>query len=284
MIDFFLHLFDPSEPPTSTRGGGLSSPTGWLHLSSDMAIFFAYAVICTLLMIFLYRQRRLPHRPTIWLIWLFMLACGITRLIGAAMLYYPAFRLLLVVKILTAAVSLITVFALAKIFPAMLELESGAMSNRRSSDNEARHRQVKEDLSEQRDKLEQRATQLTVRDRRVRRALESSATAACSWDSSNNEIIWEVGLKDLLGVSSENQEPVQSWSQFLGATDCERILAAARSLCAGGTELAVDIPISRADGREGVLTIRARCESTSTTSAKSIVTGLVSFMPDGVPA
>lgn len=285
MIDFFLHLFDPSEAPSSTRGGALSTTTGWLHLSSDMAIFFAYAVICTLLMIFLFRQRRLPHRPTIWMVWLFMLACGITRLVGAAMLYYPAFRLLLVVKILTAIVSLITVFAVARIFPSMFELESFTGSQRKSREGEERHRQDREEFTEQRDKLEQRATLLTVRDRRVRRALETSDSAACSWDGASGEFVWEVGLKTLLGLPNDEAEAAHSWSQCLGPSEFGRVQEATRNALGSGSELLIEIPFVRADGREGVLHIRAKPESTSTSGpGKAIVTGLVSFVPARVPA
>lgn len=286
MIDFFLKLFDPSEAPTSTRGGALSTTTGWFHLSSDMAIFFAYAVLCALLMIFLYRQRRLPHRRTIWLIWLFMLACGITRLVGATMLYYPAFRLLLVVKVITAIISLITVFAVARAFPAMLDFEAFANLNRKSREDTEQQRRARDDALTQRDKLEQRASQLTVRDRRVRRALVGSAAAACGWDATSNEIVWEVGLKDLFGMSHDDSEPARSWTQFLSEADCGRITAASRSVSASGGELVLELPLSRADGREGVLVIRARMESGGGGGAnpRPIIAGLVSFVPAGVAA
>ncbi|MBL8877456.1 MAG: hypothetical protein JNM86_16825 [Phycisphaerae bacterium] len=283
MIDFFLHLFDPAEAPTAARGGALSGITGWLHLASDMAIFFAYAVICALLMMFLFRQRNLPYRRTIWLIWLFMLACGITRLAGAAMLYYPAFRLLLMVKILTAVVSLITVFALARIFPTMLGFEINSKSHRKSIEDEERLRRVSDDFAEQRDKLEQRATQLTVRDRRVRRSLESSGSAAVCWDAASNEITWAVGLKELLGPQTEIADPAQSWSQFLGAHECSQILSAARGAIESNSELSIGLSIRCADGREGHFSLRARADPLSA-GGRPTFTGLVWFVPDSVPA
>lgn len=278
MLDFFIHLFDPSESPSSVRGNALSTTTGWLHLASDMAIFFAYAVICTLLMMFLYRQRNLPYRPTIWMLWLFMLACGITRLVGAAMLYYPAFRLLLVIKILTAIVSIVTVFAVARIFPTMLGLDAYSRSHRKSLEDAERHRLASEALSDQRDQLEQRATQLTVRDRRIRRSLESSGAAACSWDAGSNEILWEVGLKDMLAPASEDSASGQTWAQFLGPTECARILAASRGSIETGGELALEFAARSIHGGEGSFVLRAKPEP-STGNGRTVLTGLASFHP-----
>ncbi len=282
MIDYLLHLFDPAEPPSAMRGGALSTATGWFHFASDMSIFFAYAVLCGLLMIYLFRQRGLPNRSTIWLILLFFLGCGITRLVAAAMLYYPAYRLLLVVKVLTAVVALITVFAVARIFPALLDLESASRSRRKSALDSA-DRSARDSFLEQRDQLEQRATQLTVRDRRIRRALDSSAAAACSWDSETNEILWEVGLKELLAQQSHDGRSAQSWAEFFGSPECGRIRTAARIAGDSSAELKLELPICSSDGREGTLLIRAKPE-THPTTGRAIVTGLVSFIPAAVPA
>ncbi|MGH7245255.1 MAG: hypothetical protein ACREJD_17720 [Phycisphaerales bacterium] len=283
MIDYLLHLFDPSEAPSATRGGALSTATGWFHFASDLSIFFAYVVLCTLLLLFLYRQKRLPNRGTIWLIWLFLLGCGVARLVGAAMLYYPAFRFLLVVKVVTAVISLIAVFAIARVFPSAFEAEPASGDDPNDARQAANHRRTHENFADQRDKLEQRATQLTVRDRRIRRALDASAAAACSWDVETNEIIWEVGLSSLLGHPHSDAESAHSWTEFLSGPDCQRIQAAARTTNASHAELRLDMPISIANAREGTLVIRAKPE-THSASGKSIFTGLVSFVPAAVPA
>jgi len=282
MIDFLLHIFDPAEPPSAMRGGALSTATGWFHFASDMSIFFAYAVLCTLLMIYLFRQKTLPNRTAIWLILLFLLGCGITRLFAATMLYYPAFRLLLVVKVLTAVVALITVFVVARIFPALLDLEGMSRSRRKLAPDSADH-SAHDNFLEQRDQLEQRATQLTVRDRRIRKALDSSAAAACSWDSETNEILWEVGLSDLLAQQSHDGRSAQSWAEFFGSPECGRIRAAARTAGDSNAELKLELPICSSDGREGTLFIRAKPE-THPSTGRAIVTGLVSFVPSAVTA
>jgi hypothetical protein len=282
MIDYLLHLFDPAEPPSAMRGGALSTATGWFHFASDMSIFFAYGVLCTLLMIYLFRQKALPNRSTIWMILLFLLGCGITRLVAAAMLYYPAYRLLLVVKVLTAIVALITVFAVARIFPALLDLE-GISRPRRKSAEESAEDGARDSFLEQRDQLEQRTTQLTVRDRRIRRALDSSASAACSWDIETNEILWEVGLKDLLAEQSPDGRLAQSWAEFFVTPECERIRAAARIASDSNSEMKLELPIRSSGVREGMVLIRAKPESHSP-NGRSIVTGLVSFIPASVHA
>lgn len=277
MIDFFLRIFDPAEPPTSTASGGLSSPSGWFHLASDVSIFFAYAVICALLLLFLARRRDLPNRSAVWMIWLFLLSCGVMRLIAAAMFYYPAFNLLLLVKVLTGLVAVATVFILARVFPTIVGLERSPGDV--SAAEAARTRsQLTDEFAQQRDRLEQRATQLTVRDRRVRRAFESSGTAACCWDCETNEIVWEAGLKELLSRSKESAEPVRFWNDLLGDSASKRIHAAARVLGESARDLSLEFHVSLADGREGTFSLRARRDGTSP-SGKPLATGLVSFFP-----
>lgn len=283
MIDFLIHLFDPAEPPIAARGGALSTPSGWFHFAADMSIFFTYAVLCTLLMIFLFGRRTLPNRGTVWMIWLFMLSCGITRLTAAAMLYYPAFRVLLVVKVVTAGISIATVFVVARVFPTLLLTEQrpkhqpgrGAMRN--GSDN------GDDNFVEQRDQLEQRASQLTVRDRRIRKALDSSASAACSWDVETNQIAWEVGLKSLFLNRGDDAEPARAWSELLEEPERSRLQAAAKLAAASGEELLIDLPRTGPDRREGMLRIRARLDPASP-PGKTALTGLVTLIPAGVPA
>lgn len=263
----------------------MSGPIGWFHLASDLAVFFAYTVLCGLLMVFLYRHRDLPHRKTIWLLWLFVFAAGFTRLMGGVMFYYPVFRLLLVVKVAAASIALIAVFAVARIFPNFIGFDRSSGSYRKSAEDAANHRRAEAHFVEQRDQLEQRATHLTVRDRRVRRALQSSAAAACSWDLENSDIFWEVGLKELLGVPEEAAESARSWTGLLDFTDCERLRAAARNSVNPGQEFSLEIPRACIRGREMTLVIRGRIESPSASpSGRSIVTGLVLLAPPVVPA
>ncbi|MBX3389264.1 MAG: hypothetical protein KF691_07380 [Phycisphaeraceae bacterium] len=283
MLDFLLHLFDPAEPPTAVHGGALSTPSGWFHFAADMSIFFTYAVLCTLLMIFLFGRKSLPNRSTVWMIWLFMLACGITRLVAAAMLYYPAFRLLLVVKVVTAGISIATVIAVARVFPAMLMMDPRAKPDAGRGGSRPLHRNGDETFVDQRNQLEQRASQLTVRDRRIRRALDSSASAACSWDIETNRIYWEVGLKALFLNQSDEVEPAHSWSELLSEPDRSRLQAAAKQAAASGEELQLEIPVSPASGREGTLRIRARVD-TGSSAAKSAFTGLVTLVSADVAA
>lgn len=282
MIEFLRHLFDPSEPPTAAQGGALSTPSGWFHFASDMSIFFTYAVICTLLMIFLFGRRNLQSRGTIWMIWLFLLACGITRLVAATTLYYPVFRLFLVVKVATAGISIATVIAVARVFPSMM-METRTRSEPGRSESQTPESSGDEDFVGRRDQLEQRASQLTVRDRRIRKALDSSATAVCSWDIETGRIYWEVGIKALFPDASEDSEPTHAWSELLAQPELARLQSAARQAAASSEELQLDLPLAGANGREGTLRIRARADAGSSLG-KSAFTGLVTLISAGVPA
>lgn len=283
MIDFLVHLFDPAEPPTAARGGALSTPSGWLHFAADMSIFFTYAVLCTLLMIFLFGRRTLPNRSTVWMIWLFMLSCGITRLVAAAMLYYPAFRILLVVKVTTAGISIATVIAVARVFPGLLLMEHRPKPLPGRGATRAGNIDGDDSFVEQRDQLEQRATQLTVRDRRIRKALDSSASAACSWDVETNQIAWEVGLKNLFLGQGDDAEPARSWAELLSETERSRLQAASKLAVASGEELLIDMARAGSGRREGTLRIRARID-TASPPGKTSLTGLVTLTSAAVPA
>ncbi|MFO0860592.1 MAG: hypothetical protein U0570_08545 [Phycisphaerales bacterium] len=273
MFDFFLHLFDPTDPPASSRGGGLSSVAGWLHLSSDMSISFAYAVLCVLLMMFLSRQRDLPHRTTLWMIWLFLLACGVTRFTSALMLYYPAFRLLLVVKVLTGAVSLVTIFSVARIFPSLLGLAFQSAPAPAEVADADRFRAAEAAFSDQREKLEQRATQLTVRDRRIRRAMETSCAAAVSWSGTSDRILWEAGLKELL--RNESEQPIDSWSQLIPESLRDSLVEASNHAITSGTDVVIDLAIDLPGCGLKTLHLRAKTD----VSDRTALTGLAWLRP-----
>lgn len=275
MIDFFLRLFDPTEHPTSVGGGGLSGSIGWLHLLSDLSIFFCYTVLCGLLMVYLFRHRDLPHRKTIWLIAMFLLTAGVTRLVGGVMFYYPLFRLLLVVKMATAAIAFVAVFAVARIFPALVGLEPMARGRSKSTEAATGGKNAEAQLIEQRNQLEERATHLTVRDRRIRRALQSSGTAACSWDTESDEILWEVGLSELLGDADGSTESPRSLSRLLDESGRERLRRVAQTDGRSGQEFLVEFANSNFRGSDRSLIVRARMDSPlSSSMGKQIATGL----------
>jgi PAS domain S-box-containing protein len=126
MTDFLARLLDTSDFPPRWLCGNWSNGHGWLHVGSDLAIFGAYVAIPCVLLFFLLHKRTLPFRSIFLLFGAFILLCGLTHLAEAAMFWWPAYRLMGVVKLLTAVVSWATVFALVRVTPGLLAMRTPA--------------------------------------------------------------------------------------------------------------------------------------------------------------
>lgn len=119
-------LFDTSNFPPRWRCGTWSAELGWLHIISDLTIWLAYLAIPASLLYFARRRKDVPFKPIVLLFATFIVACGTTHLLEAFMFWTPAYRLLGVVKLFTACVSIATVIALIPVIPKALALRSPA--------------------------------------------------------------------------------------------------------------------------------------------------------------
>lgn len=124
MTEFLAHLFDTSDFPARWHCGNWSDFHGWLHILSDLGVWSAYFAIPCILGFFIARRRDLPFRTIFLLFGAFILACGTTHLMEAAIFWWPAYRLAGVIKLLTAAVSWGTVVALVPVVPKVLSMRS----------------------------------------------------------------------------------------------------------------------------------------------------------------
>jgi|GEM_PF-2063009 len=130
MNDFFQKIFDTSDFPARWSCGRWSAGLGWLHIISDIAIFGAYAAIPISLVLYLMSKRRDIFFPKLyWLFALFIFSCGFGHLVEATLFWHPWYRLSGVVKLITAAASWATVFALVRVMPMALTLPGAAMLN-----------------------------------------------------------------------------------------------------------------------------------------------------------
>jgi signal transduction histidine kinase/DNA-binding response OmpR family regulator len=123
---FWRRLFDTSDYPPRWRCGTWSSGNAWLHISSDLMIWFAYLAIPLLLIYFVSRRKDVPFHGVFLLFGAFIVSCGTTHLLEAVIFWWPAYRLAGVIKFITAVVSWLTVLALATVVPKALTLRSPA--------------------------------------------------------------------------------------------------------------------------------------------------------------
>jgi PAS domain S-box-containing protein len=125
MFDFLTTLFDTSGfPPRWRCGSSWTAPLGWLHILSDLGVWSAYLAIPCVLVYFALRRRNLPFKSIFLLFGAFILACGTTHLMDAIIFWWPAYRLAGALKLFTAIVSWLTVFALIRVAPQAFALRS----------------------------------------------------------------------------------------------------------------------------------------------------------------
>jgi two-component system CheB/CheR fusion protein len=124
-VVFFRSLFNTDDWPPRWQCGSWTSFHGWLYIISDIVTGICYFLIPFILWFFLYKNKQWKSfRAIIVLFILFIVACGSTHLIDAAIFWWPAYRVSALLRVLTAIVSTTTVFALIKIAPRILQLKS----------------------------------------------------------------------------------------------------------------------------------------------------------------
>jgi signal transduction histidine kinase len=128
-VSFFSTILDTGNWPPRWQCGSWSTFHGWLYIISDIIIWISYFMIPLTLGFFIYKKKMepVPFRSIIILFIAFILACGLTHLIDAAIFWWPAYRLSALIRFVTATVSMGTVFALIKIAPEVIELKSPRM-------------------------------------------------------------------------------------------------------------------------------------------------------------
>ncbi|MEI7686118.1 MAG: ATP-binding protein [Planctomycetota bacterium] len=123
-MDFLRLLFDGSDFSPRWFCGRWTAIHGWLHILSDIGVWSAYLAIPFVLGFFIFRKSDLPFRGVFVLFGMFILACGMTHLMEAVIFWWPAYRLLGLIKLITAVVSWTTVLALIPIVPKALAMRS----------------------------------------------------------------------------------------------------------------------------------------------------------------
>ena len=127
MLDFFLKLFDGSDFVPRAVCGNWTRGEILLQNFSDFFIWTAYLAIPLVLVGLVYKRgTQLPFHRIFLLFGLFIVACGTTHLMDIILFYYPVYRLAGVFKLITAAASWGTVFALVPILPIALALRTPA--------------------------------------------------------------------------------------------------------------------------------------------------------------
>ncbi|MCK5942692.1 MAG: HAMP domain-containing histidine kinase, partial [Planctomycetes bacterium] len=141
-------LLDTDGFPPRWFCGSWSSVHGWVHIVADFVTFGAYVMIPFGLVWFLRSRPDLPFKRLFWLFGAFIVLCGLTHLLEAVIFWWPAYRLLGLVKVLTAIVSIVTVGALLPAIPKAIRLPSPSQLREALAEREAAEAKVKEQVEE----------------------------------------------------------------------------------------------------------------------------------------
>ncbi len=160
---FFTNILDTSLWPARWYCGVWTDFHGWLYISSDLMIWAAYFIIPLILGYFLYQRRKdVPFPKILFLFIGFILACGITHLVDAAIFWWPAYKLSAVIRFGTAIISWGTVFALIKVTPKLLDFKSPAVLEKAVEEKTKELKYLNEKLQQEID--EKNATQEKLRE------------------------------------------------------------------------------------------------------------------------
>jgi PAS domain S-box-containing protein len=223
MTDFLARLFDTSGFPPRWLCGNWSAGHGWLHVVSDLAIFGAYVAIPCVLLFFLIRKRTLPFRSIFLLFGAFILLCGTTHLAEAAMFWWPAYRLMGVVKLLTAIVSWATVFALVRVTPGLLAMRTPADLEGEVAARTKAEEALRRANAELEQRVAERTRQLQESEERHRLLVELNPNALLIYDA-GKVVFANPAAARMLGRSDPGELVGRSPLEFITTPQREALL------------------------------------------------------------
>ena len=94
------------------------------HAMADLAIFGAFLLIAGVLVFIALRRRALPFPWLLWMVAAVVLVCGVAHLVSALVLWWPAYPLEGVVKLVAAVVCWASAIILVLLVPRVLTLKT----------------------------------------------------------------------------------------------------------------------------------------------------------------
>ncbi len=117
-VDFFTGLFSTDRWPPRWKCGYWSDFHGWLYIISDLLIWAAYFAIPLIIINYVTKRKSALKFNKAYIYFAgFILLCSSTHFLDAVMFWHPMYRLNALVRLITALVSLATVYHLIKILP-----------------------------------------------------------------------------------------------------------------------------------------------------------------------
>jgi signal transduction histidine kinase/ActR/RegA family two-component response regulator len=137
----------------------------WLHMISDGLIALAYFSIPVAILYFAWRRPDMLRGALPMLFASFIVACGVTHLMGVWTLWVPDYGVEGILKAMTAGISVVTATAIWPMMPRLLAIPSPREleeSNRRLAGEIAERRRAERRLAELNEELERRVGERTA--------------------------------------------------------------------------------------------------------------------------
>jgi|GEM_PF-570734 len=264
MANPFGSLFDTSAfPPRWQCGVGWQQEPfwGWLHISSDVAIWAAYMAIPLALAYFLRRRPDLPFPRVMWLFVAFIFACGTGHLIDAALFYWPAYRFSGLVKFTTAVVSWATVAALLPLLPRAFSFRSPLQLEQLVGQRTEELQALTDKLTLELERGTELAQELGTQVSRCQLALRAGRMGTWDWDLVTGLIQIDSVEGKLLGTA-ENRELIdlETFLSLVEPEDREELQAVLRRSTTHGEEYSHEFRIVLPDGQHRWLAGRGEVE------------------------
>jgi hypothetical protein len=170
---FFHSALETTDFKPLWQRGSWSNAHASLHIAADLTISAAYLLIPIILIHFIRKSPGSRYNGLFWLFVAFISAAALVHILDAAMFWWPAYRLLGLVKAATAILSLITAAVLIPVAPKALafhkpvELQREIVQRRRT---ELELRQVHSQLE---GVIEQRTTELASKNEELEQFLNT---------------------------------------------------------------------------------------------------------------
>ncbi|MDZ7845912.1 MAG: histidine kinase dimerization/phospho-acceptor domain-containing protein [Owenweeksia sp.] len=124
LFDFFNNLLNTNQQHPHWPYAGWSEFHHWLHISSTAVIWLSYLILLLFLATLILRKNKVVVPQSIWWLAAFICLSGFTHLMDIVVIWWPAYRLHTLVRLLTALLAVGAVFSLLPNFYSILDLKS----------------------------------------------------------------------------------------------------------------------------------------------------------------
>jgi signal transduction histidine kinase len=196
MIEFFKKLFEHREYLPQGSAYLWQGEVLWLSVLGNALLGISLILLPVTLFVVVRRRRDLMSRKTLYLLTVFLLVCGLNRLINVLVIWVPLFRLGAFFDLMAGLLSVAAAFALLRILPAIFRApnqeqleETNALLRQQIAEREkaqAALRQVNDNLE---GRVQQRTAQLIRANRELEREIEVRRRAEKDLVRKNGELI-----------------------------------------------------------------------------------------------